>query len=644
MRALVLLLALATCAPAQMTRTPPRRAPVKAPRARTSAPLDRRRVGSDAAPVLIGAKETAQGVATVPETSATSATSATSSQGAPGPAPAGSFPGAPSPTPVALVGALTVPPTLKPTPLLFQLPATFPARALPSMPSLVRPGIENDKTMSLTMRDAIQRALENNNDIEFARGNVLFAESQLNSIEGAYDPIFAFGPQLKNSVTPTADTLSGSDKTGTLTRNSIGFNSSVTRQLRTGGGQYQLFFNNTRDTTNSSFAQLNPIYLTTIGIQFTQPLLRDRALDKTRRDLRIQRKRLEQSDADFRTHTTDVIAQVQRAYWDLVFALRDQQNRVANLKLVRLKLEETETRIEIGSTAPIERAEVRTELSTREAEALIAIQNVTIAENNLKQLILRDKSAADWVRPIIPTDEPDFEDAPPVNLAEAIEEASVNRPVLRRLSTERDISDIDIAFYKNQLQPRVDLLSTLSTTGLAGSIPEGQSAQQSQRAPENLIGGYGQTLSNLFSLNTRSIVVSVRVELPLRNKTAKANLAGARIQSQQLSALTRAEEQSVMAEVRNAVQSVEISRQRVLVARAARENAELQLGGERGLYEVGRSTTFLLFQRENQLSAARNMELRAQTDYHKSLATLQQATGTTLRSNNVVIETSIGRD
>ena len=61
-----------------------------------------------------------------------------------------------------------------------------------------------------------------------------------------------------------------------------------------------------------------------------------------------------------------------------------------------------------------------------------------------------------------------------------------------------------------------------------------------------------------------------------------------------------------------------------------------------GLYQVGRSTTFLLFQRENALTNARASELRAETDYNKALADLQRATSTTLRANNVVVDTPIG--
>ena len=93
--------------------------------------------------------------------------------------------------------------------------------------------------------------------------------------------------------------------------------------------------------------------------------------------------------------------------------------------------------------------------------------------------------------------------------------------------------------------------------------------------------------------------------------------------------------------MRNSVQAVETARQRVLSARQARASAEEQLAGERRLFQVGRSTQFLLFQRENELVTAQAQELQAETDYNKALADLQRATSTTLRANNVVIDSPV---
>jgi HAE1 family hydrophobic/amphiphilic exporter-1 len=504
---------------------------------------------------------------------------------------------------------------------------------VPPLPNLSRLGVTSDNMLPLSLNDAIRRALENNNNIEVARNDVRFNETTLRSLEGFYDPVLNFNPVINNQVQSQQSTLGGGS---TVTTTDLSGNTSVDKFFSKGGGQYSFFFNNNRRTTNNTFNALNPVYSSSLGVTFTQPLLRDRSIDRNRRDIRIQRKRLEQSDADFRRQTIDVIAQVQRAYWDLVFTLRDQQNLIANLNLSRELFRQTEARVAAGASAPLERAEVQTELANRESALLQATQSVSIAENNLKQLIIRDPSAPEWSAQITPTDQPTF-DATPLNLQDAMTEARANRPELSRLRLQRDISDIDLKFFKNQTRPRIDLQATLATTGLAGS-PVTAIGSGVSTVPENLIGGYGRTIKNLFSFETRNIVVGVAIQIPLRNRTAEANLAGARIQRTQLEASTRLQEQSVEVEVRNAAQAVETSRRRVLSARAARQNAELQLQGEQRLYAVGRSTTFLLFQRENTLNNARNLELRAETDYNKALADLQRATSTTLRANNVIVD------
>jgi HAE1 family hydrophobic/amphiphilic exporter-1 len=549
------------------------------------------------------------------------------------------------------------------------------ARPVPPLPNLSRLGVTSDNTLTLSLNDAIRRALENNNNIEVARNDVRFNEATLRSLEGIYDPVFNFNPQLNNQLQSQQSTLGGGS---TVTTTDLTGNSSVNKFFSRGGGNYEFFFNNNRRTTNNTFNALNPVYSASLGVTFTQPLWRDRSIDRSRRDIRIQRKRLEQSDADFRRQTIDVIAQVQRAYWDLVFAMRDQQNLIANLNLSRELFRQTEARVAAGASAPLERAEVQTELANRESALLQATQAISIAENNLKQLIIRDPNAPEWSAQITPTDQPSF-DATPLNLGDAMAEARANRPELRRLRLQRDISDIDLKFYRNQTRPRIDLQSTLALTGLSGSPVEeggevvpiitGNSSQNANAfllqqinlirnspalnlgsidaptittvngVPTNLIGGYGRTLRNLFSFDTRNVVIGVAIQIPFRNRTAEANLAGARIQRTQLEASTRLQEQSIEVEVRNAAQAVETARRRVLSARAARENAELQLQGEQRLYAVGRSTTFLLFQRENTLNNARNLELRAETDYNKALADLQRATSTTLRANNVIVET-----
>lgn len=560
---------------------------------------------------------------------------------------------------------------------------SVPAASLPASSTrstaaiLARVGVASAQPISLTLDEAIRKALENNNSIEMTRDDVRFQETQIRGILGFYDPTFSVTPTFtRNSTTgsegPTHDFI---------------LNSSVTHFLRHGGGNYQVFFNNNR--IENSFSQQeatsgnlgggggSAVFSSQVGFRYTQPLLRNFRIDANRRNLKIARRRLEQTDADFRRQTIEIIAQVQRTYWDLVFALRDQQNRQANLDLSRENLRQVQARIEAGSAAPLARWEVETELANRESDLLLATQLVSQTENNLKQLLLRDATSAEWTSPYVPTDKPAFSlDA--VNLDAALKDAMENRYELRRLKLASDINKIDIAYFRNQTKPQIDLNTTFSFDGLSlgGASTESVTVpiisgdpQTNGNAfllqtirnlhpgtpinvptvtipgtPSFLAGGFNRSLANIFRSDSPNYSIGVTFSFPFRNRVARAALAGARITENRLATETRAQEQVVIVEVRNAVQGVETARQRVLSARRARENAEELLKGERALYDAGRSTTFLLFQRENALTNARNAEIRAETDYNKSIADLQRATSTTFQMNNIEVDSPTDND
>ena len=565
-------------------------------------------------------------------------------------------------------------------------PGPLPA---PPIPNLSRLGVTGGG-LPLTLNEAIRLALENNNDIEVSRDNVRIAETTLRSLQGVYDPIFNFNDvrlaqslsQLPREATrslidhwpiytevnlPAVNVPGGTNSSGRITEKNITFSPSLTKQFSAGGGQYKVFFDNQRTTSNSPITILSPFYSADIGVLFTQPLLRNRSIDVYRHDIRIQRKRLTQSDFDFRLSVIAVIAQVQQSYWELVYALRDQLNQVSSLNLAHEQLRMIEERISVGASAPLERAQALTQIATSETNLLTATQYVTTTENALKQLILRDPAAAAWSARIEPTDKPSL-GAAPVNLQDALKQAFANRPELNRLRLQQEINSIDIQYYRNQTLPRVDAQSSISSAGYAGSPLQkplitgdpttnssaflfdqinqlrnsvGQSpvpippATNSVR--DNLIGGYFRALGNLWDFQT--VTFGLAIEIPIRNRTAKANLAGARIQGEQLSAMVWALEQAIEVDVRNAAQAVEITRQQILTARAARESAEIQLAGEQKRYRTGLSTTFLVFQFQNQLVNARTAEIRAEANYNQAMANLQRATSTTLRANNVTVTT-----
>lgn len=528
-----------------------------------------------------------------------------------------------------------------------------------------RIGIQTASPLTLSLDDAIKRALANNNDIEVSRTDVRIADTTVRGLRGLYDPVFTFQP-----------TFSHSSSTGQQGTNDIRLNGNINQRIKPGGGTIQGFFNNTR--TENAFAQAqvtsgglssgsSAIYSSQLGFNFTQPLLRNFSIDSTRRQIKIAKKQLQQSDSDFQLQATNTITSVQQAYWDLVLALRNQQNQKANVELARENLRQITAKIDAGAAAPLEKAEVETELANREGDLLLATQQVGVAENTLKKLVIRDALAPEWAQAIVPTDSPKV--APlPSDLNAAINDAFDNRFELRRLKLQREINDLDVRFYKNQAKPQIDLNTTFSLDGIArGNVSTANSlipqftgndeilrqklntlfAPGSQLpnplltipgSPPYFVGAFNRSMENMFRSDAPNYSIGVTFSFPFFNRTAKANLAGAQITGERLAAQTRAQEETVLTDVRNAVQAVETARLRVDTARRARQSAETQLAGERKLYDAGRSTTFLLFQRENALLAAQNAEIRAETDYAKAVADRERATATSFREHNITID------
>src|SRR5437868_5756267 len=388
-------------------------------------------------------------------------------------------PGQQTMPPTAPPGTPVMTPTVQPTPITpaIQEP-NFPEvkpQPLPPLPDLTRVGVLSSNVVPLSLNDAIRKALQNNNDIEVSRDDVRFAEQQLRSLQGVYEPIFSITPQLIKNITPQQSSLGGSGNTGKTNTTIFNWNPSVTKSFEKGGGTYTVQFANSRTNTSNSFNLINPFYSSNLSLNINQPLLRNRSIDANRHGIRVQKKRLEQTDSDFRQRTIQIISGVQAAYWNLVFALRNQQNQLDSLQVSRQNMRNIEAEIAAGAKAPLDRAQVQTDIATREANLYIATQSVSVAENSLKQLMLRDPQSADWSAQLTPTDQPSF-DLSPVNLSAALDDAHKNRPELRRLNLQKDINAVDIQFFQNQTLPQVDIQSTVATTGLAGtevSLPAG---------------------------------------------------------------------------------------------------------------------------------------------------------------------------
>src|SRR6266404_3306715 len=527
------------------------------------------------------------------------------------------------------------------------------------LPSLSRVGVETNDQQPLSLREAIALALVNNKDIEVARDSVKIAEYDLLSTHGAYDPRLSAQSYYERIKTPAASFLSGASNAVEATD----FTATTRLEGLTPkyGGNYRLDFSSVRSTSNSLFTALNPQYPTALTLSYTQPLMRGLRFDSPRRQIEVAKKNLSLTDAQFRQRAIEVITNVQRSYWDLVFALRNLQIQRDSLNDSRTQLAHNRRMVAEGSLAPIDVVAAETQVANFEQAEFSALEDVNRAENSLKNMIAEDQKAKLWGLSIIPTDQADLT-LPQVSLPDAMSSAIQNRQELRQSDLAREINLLDQRLYRDQTKPEIDLVGSYGMVGnagtLTGSNPLSASSDQVRArvnqlsllsglpalpAPAattispDLLGGYPQSLSNLGSNQFNNFRVGVSISLPLRNRTAAGQLGHSLVEGKRIATQREQLEQLIQVEVRNALQSLTTASARLRSAAIARSTAEQQYESEKRKLDVGQSTVFLVLERQTALATARGNELRAQTDLNKSIAELQRATGNSLGANNVTV-------
>ncbi|HLG16101.1 MAG TPA: TolC family protein [Blastocatellia bacterium] len=500
-----------------------------------------------------------------------------------------------------------------------------------------RVGVREGDVVALTMQDSVAMALRNNLDIEVFRQSVEMAQYSLFALRGYYDITSGSSIGYRSSISAATSAISGGGATGDISNKSLFYNFTTTKQVERTGGNYLIEFDNARGSTSNTFSNFTSQYNTTLTLSYTQPLMRNFAIDQNRRSIQIARRSLDLSDSQFRQKVIDVITATQRAYWDLVFAIRSDQIARDAVELTKTQLDNNRKQVEAGTMAPIDLRSTEAALESRKGDVINALQTITTAENTLKGLLLKDPADKMWYSAIVPTDEPQF-GQPSLSLEEASALAVKNRPELEQLKLQAEQNQIDIKYYRSMTRPQLDLVGSYTTTGLAGTPSTGGGIGGLPREVlPRFNGGYGQSLRNLFTQDFRTYQVSVVLSFPWRNRTAEANLGSAVARSRQLDAQQRQLVQTVQVDLRNTLQAVQAARQRYEAARANRIAARAQLDGEQEKFRAGLSTNFFVLDRQNALAVARGNEVRALTDYNKALADLQRATGMTLVSNNVQV-------
>ncbi|MFV0387148.1 MAG: TolC family protein [Pyrinomonadaceae bacterium] len=529
---------------------------------------------------------------------------------------------------------------------------------------LGRVGVDMLKQRPLSLRETVVMALDNNKDIEISRQDVKLSEYDYEASKGVFTPFFNGSSYFQRAQSPNASVFNSNPSvTNTSFVNEIGYTNFIPRYGTTFGAS----FHSSRTTTNNPISSLSPQYDS--GIQFTinQPLFQGRKTDNGRRAIEIAKENLTLSDKQFRQTAIEVTVTAQRAYWDLAYALRNLQVQRDGVRDAKEQLEHNRRLVAEGALAPVDVLAAETQVANLEQNVWTALEGVNKAENVLKNLIAPDSADPLWNEAIVPTESVDVK-KPNIELNDALQIAMDNRVEFDVLDVSQSLNEYDKKFYKDQLDPQINLTASYTSNGISGSTNPNMVNLFSNTSstdklnevitrvnqidplsppitlvpivpptgvPDTVTGGYFSSITDIFANRYPTFQVGVSFSFVTDKRAKQAMLGKTLVQEEKIATQREQLQQAVQVDVRNALQAIRTSEAQLTAASVSRRNSQEQYDSEKRKLDSGYSDIYKVLERQTALMAAKSAELRARTELNKAIADLQRATGNSLKDNNL---------
>ena len=478
-------------------------------------------------------------------------------------------------------------------------------------------------TLRLTADEAVSMALDHNIDLSVDRLDPQISDARVAAANGAFRPTLGSTFNSNNQLQPPSSFLiPTATRTDAMTE-SVG----VGQRLPRFGTQYSVSWNAVHTNSNSFLNSYNPLVTSGIGFTLSQPLVKDLFIDTPRQQLAASRINRQISDTRLRESIVHTTADVKTAYWNLVAARDNVNNRRTALELAQELVRVNRAKVEEGTAPPLDLVSAQAEVAADQEQLIIAETAVKQSEDRLRMLVLDMTNRDSWNVRLDPIDSPPTA-TPSIDLDAAVSRALSTRTDLMRAQKDIENASLTAKLADNQKRPDVRLNAAYQTNGLGGT-----QVLRTGGFPGSIVGpgdntGFGNILGQLFSSDYPTWSVGVSVSYPLGDSVEQANAARTKLEQQQAAQREKSQEAKAIQQIRDAAWKVEMNGKRIETTRAARELAEQRLDAERKRLDVGMSTSFLVIQAQRDLAQMRTNELGAILAYDLALVdfdALQQA-------------------
>ncbi len=342
----------------------------------------------------------------------------------------------------------------------------------------------------------------------------------------------------------------------------------------------------------------------------------------------------------FKAEVMAEVRSVEQQYWNLAQAHVQLwcADRAVSMAREVLNREQAELILSRGTVADV--AEAAQRLEQFNLDLVTRTSDVITTERQLRNLLGLPPADNRRIIPVTPTTEARIEPDWDSSLAEMLD----SQPDIAQQKTIVRIAELQLLVARNQILPTLSLNALSQLNGFGQQLDSAQAvmARVMIKALEPVIANWGQPAALDQDLRTNKNFVTWEVggsfQIPMG--TGRSPLANTR-QAQYVLLRSRAYYNQVVHQTTHSLArfflEIDANYKQFQTARRLREAATQRLDAQRAYYEEGRITVDRFLDAISQYTTAVSTEAQYKTTYNISIAALEEAKGTLLAYDNIVI-------
>ena len=458
--------------------------------------------------------------------------------------------------------------------------------------------LSQEAVHELSLDEVSRLALGNNFDIQLAKYDAQIERTKDGVARSIYDTVIESEVKYRNNQLAQTSTLFGTKVVDN------DYNVGLSKKLPS-GTTISIDMQNNRSWTNSSFATSNPSHDSSLTATVQQDLGKNFLGIQDRGDVKITKIDIENSEYSSLEKIEDVMAETQKAYWDLVLAIEkrniaedvaDQAQKLYSLHKEKLTDGLVEYPELYASQANYENRLNELKFSENEAKT----------KENVVRLLL---NITDDSSDIVPKDKLSISKVEEL-LDESLKKAFESRWDYKRKLNDIRSNDISLSMKKNSIWPQINLTASMKRNGLGDH--------------------FKQAVEDITDQNNPEIFAGITFSIPLENTKARSELSASKLKKAKALINLKLSERKITIDIIDQVRTCNVYRELAMGDKKVVELQTKKLQEEEKRFNRGRSNTDTIIRFQNDLLSAKLQSALSKFKYHTSSIELRKKEGTLL--------------